>query len=119
MDAERRFYHWNISPADLAGLNPVRARDLLVACFYEAQKDTFARAKLKLKKIAGEAEVRASVLNMIQLVFKTQGFDFDNPSKRGLTAVANELARKALAWGTPEEIVASNQKKIQAILELL
>jgi hypothetical protein len=119
MDDERHFHLWTVSPADLENMDLIKARNLMVRCFYEAQKDTFARARIRLKKTANEGEVLSSVTNMIQLIFKTRGYDFDNPTKNGLRAIAEELIKKAAAWGTPAEVWENNQKQFYEIVARL
>lgn len=31
---------WSVSASDLTGMTPAKARDLIVQCFHEAQKET-------------------------------------------------------------------------------
>ena len=104
----------------LAGLTPVRARDLIVECFYYAQHETLARAKLKLG--AGhldEAAIRSSVVGAVRLAFKEAGGDFDHPTLGALSGAIDVLARKADAWGTPPDIVRHHHDQIVAMLRRL
>mgnify|MGYP001053264584 CR=1 FL=1 len=40
-----RFKRWFVSEEDLQGLNPIKARDIIIKCFFEAQKETFRKSK--------------------------------------------------------------------------
>jgi hypothetical protein len=54
MREQRNYVRWSIDPKDLAGIDPLKARELITTCFTEAQKETLARIKEKLGATAGD-----------------------------------------------------------------
>ncbi len=114
-----RFKRWFISEEDLTGLTPIKARDLIIKCFFEAQKETFARAKESLGKSADEKAILESVTNAVRVVFRETGGSFDNPSKEDLVRVVEGLARKSASWGTPQDIIEHHKAQIERVLRAL
>ena len=114
-----RFKRWFLQEQDLAGLDPVKARDLIIKCFYEAQKETFARSKQELGLSTNDEQLHASVQTAIKLVFKEIGEDFEKPTKATLMKVVDVLGRRASAWGTPQDIIEHHKGQIQKVLTIL
>ena len=111
---------WTMTDRDFEDLTPLRARDLVVECFYYAQHETLARARVRLG--AGhidEASIRAGVTGAVRLAFKEAGGDFDHPTAGALAEAIDVLARKAKAWGTPEDIVRHHHRQIERLLQRL
>lgn len=113
---DERFQRWRLKEEDLEDLDPAKARDLIINCFYEAQKETFARSKQTLGLQADEAGVHASVLSAIKLAFKETGEDFNNPTKKSLNKVVEVLDRKATSWGTPRDIIEYHRNEIMRVI---
>ncbi len=111
--------HWCIQDSDLEGVEPSAARDILIECFFEAQKETFARVKKDLGSRAEVEDVRRSVEQAVKLTFKEAGHDFANPTRRALEDVVQILARKAGSWGTPDDIIDHHMIEIQRLLDAL
>ncbi len=116
MEKNDRFHRWRLKEEDLRDLSPEKARDLIVKCFYEAQKETFARSKQLLGLRDDEKQLQTSVLSAIRLAFKETGGDFNNPTKNSLTKVVEVLGRKSKAWGTPEDIIEYHRSQIMRVI---
>jgi len=110
---------WNISDADLIDMTPVKARDLIVECFYQAQRETIAAAGRKLGQAQSSAELRDTVTGAVRLAFREATADFDHPTKSGLMAAVTILACKSQHWGTPPEIVEHHKAQIERVLQIL
>ncbi|MHB8882404.1 MAG: hypothetical protein ACYC69_12955 [Thermodesulfovibrionales bacterium] len=119
MTEEKKFSRWMLKDSDLKDLDAVKARDLIVKCFFEAQKETFARAKKDFGGSAEEADIMANVLTMVKMVFRDTGGDFENPDKKSIMAAIESLARKASAWGTPADIIDFHKSQIMRIITIL
>ena len=121
--SETLFKKWCINENDLEGINPVKARDLIVECFFEAQKETFKRVSEKTKNKSGRStrdeDVLKTVTAAIKLAFKDVEGDFENPTKESLTKVVEYLAKRAGTWGTPEDIINHHKGQIQKVLSYL
>jgi hypothetical protein len=113
------FQYWCISDADLQDLDPQKAREILVECFYEAQRETFARVKKQLGSRALEEDVRKSVVTAIKLAFKETGHSYEKPTRRALEDVVEMLANKAQSWGTPDDIIEHHKGEIQRLFAAL
>jgi hypothetical protein len=114
-DAER-FHRWRLKEEDMADLDPAKARDLIIRCFYEAQKETFARSKESLGLRAEEEQLQASVLSAIKRAFRETGGDFDSPTRQSLLKIIEVLGRKSLAWGTPPDIIEYHRSQIMRVI---
>ena len=113
------FNKWFTSMRDKIFLNPVKARDIIIECFYTAQQDTFARQKEKANPYASSKEVKDTVTAAIRAEFKAIGADFDNPRKKDLVEVVEILATKAKSWGTPDDIIQHHKGQIAKVLDAL
>lgn len=113
------FKRWFVSQRDLLYLDPVKARDVIIRCFYSAQKETFARIKEKVNQPASDAEIKNTVTAAVRSVFTTVGEDFDNPTEAGLAKVVSILASKAKSWGTPDDIIEHHKEQIKKVLDAL
>jgi len=114
-----RFKRWFVSEEDLQGLNPIKARDIIIKCFFEAQKETFARVKESLGRKVTDEEILDSVTNALRLVFKEIGGSFDNPTKEDLFKIVERLASKSASWGTPQDIIEHHRSQIEKVLKAL
>ncbi len=113
------FKRWFVSERDLPYLDPVKARDVIIRCFYSAQKETFARVKEKVNQAASDQEIKHTITAAVKSVFTTVGEDFDNPSPEGLVKVVSILASKAKSWGTPDDIIEHHKEQIKKVLDAL
>lgn len=110
---------WCPTDADLKNLDLEKARDLIVDCFFEAQKETLTRAKEQLGEVPDDATLRKDVETMVRITFREIGFSFDAPTKENLGLVVVGLAKKAKAWGTPKDIIEHHQGLIGRIFAIL
>lgn len=116
MSVTSEFGYWCVSPARLVGVDALKARDIMLDCFYAAQHETFKRAKQNMGTGWDEDAVRKSVAGAIRLAFDHVGADWDAPTKRDLEAVMDVLAKKASSWGTPQDIIEHHHKEMQRVL---
>jgi hypothetical protein len=100
-------------------MTTVKARDLIVKCFYEAQKETIDAAGKNIGQVQNDAELHNTVIGAVRLAFRDAGGDFDQPTKDGLMAVVQILARKSQQWGTPQNIVEHHKNQIERVLQAL
>ncbi len=116
---EKKFQLWEIDFKSIGKLTPEKVRDLIIECFFHAQKETFKYTKKKLyKKEPTDDEIRNSVITLVQMTFKEIGGDFDNPSLDALKKVVENLAKKAKAWGTPDEIINHHKNQIEKLIKI-
>jgi hypothetical protein len=119
MNEEHKIDLFEIDIKELAALTPLKARDLIVECFFNAQKETLFRAKQRLGNEANDNTLRHSAANIVKTAMKDTGGDFNSPTKEILQTVVPLLAKKASAWGTPADIVERHKEQIQNMLERL
>ena len=110
---------WCPTDAELKGLKVDKARDMIVNCFFQAQKETLARAKERLGKTPEDGALHKDVENIVRMTFKELGFSFESPTKESLGAVVMALARKAEVWGTPKDIIEHHKVLIGKIFASL
>lgn len=113
---DTKFTRWECKDSDLKDMTPSKARDLIIQCFFEAQKETFSRAKKTLGKETADSELHSSVEGAVRLTFKEVGGNFENPSREDLGKAVQALARKASSWGTPDDIIEHHKGQIMKIL---
>jgi len=113
------YSRWCVAPSHLEQLDESKARDLVVECFLDAQRETFVRMKENVGITPDEASLRRSVKGAVRLAFVNTGGDFDNPTCQSLERAIGELAAKAAAWGTPGDIIAHHKAQIGMVLARL
>lgn len=119
MKENKRFKRWSVKESDLADMTPVKARDLLIECFYNAQKETFLRARKQLGVVSSDEDIYASVVAGVRKAFIEVDGDFDRPTKAVLSKVLEILVKKSISWETPKEIIEHHKSEIKKILEKL
>ncbi len=117
--ADGVFNRWSLGERDLQDLDAVKARDLIIKCFYEAQRETFARSKQELGRSADAEELMASVTSAVKVAFREVGGEFSAPTVATLRNVVDVLGRRAASWGTPKDIIAHHGAQIRRVLQLL
>lgn len=113
------FVRWFLNEHDVEGLTPVKARDLIMRCFYEAQKETYARSRQSLGLTTSDDAIAQSILATLKLVFKEVDAVYEQPSAQDLMKVVEVLARKAMAWGTPEDVIQHHKLQIEKVFRIL
>ena len=119
MSEAKKFTRWHLQDEDLSGLNPIKARDLIVKCFFEAQKETFARIKQDMGGSTSDKDLMSNVIASIKMVFREVGSDYENPTKEGIMKAVESLAKKAGSWGTPQDIIEFHKGQIMKVLGIL
>ncbi|MBI4684913.1 MAG: hypothetical protein HY755_06915 [Nitrospirae bacterium] len=119
MKKSGKFHRWSLEEDDLADLSPAKARDLIIKCFYESQKETFLSARRQLGVRSSDEDIHASVVAGVQLAFRETGGDFEHPTREGLMKVVDVLAKKSSSWGTPPDIIQHHICQIRKIVDRL
>lgn len=110
---------WSVTAVDLTDMTPVKARDLIVQCFQEAQQEHLAAASEFIHQPHDETNLRNMVIGAVRLAFKESGGDYDEPNKASLLKVVDVLARKSEQRQTPKEIIAHHKGEIERVLRAL
>ncbi len=110
---------WSVTAADLVNLTPTKARDLIVECFLQAQKDHLADASEFIHQTHSDSDLRNMVEGAVRLAFRESGGDYDQPTKSSLMNVVGVLARKSEQRNTPREIIAHHKGEIERVLRAL
>ena len=115
------FKRWECrDECEATGMTPMKARDLIIKCYFEAQRERFSREQKSLSdKKANDDELHKSAAAAVKVVFKEMGGDFENPTKFYLDQAAQSFAKKAAAWGTPADIIAHQKVQLTKIMESL
>lgn len=116
---DKKFVRWEVQPAELRMMDTKKARDIIIKCFFEAQKETIARAKEKLGNTADDDSILKSVTAIVKTTFTEVKSNFDNPTKEDLMQVIGSLAKKSQGWGTPADIIEHHKKQIEKVLSAL
>jgi hypothetical protein len=113
-DAER---FWSLPAKDLESTTPLRARDLVVECFCQAQHETFALSATRLGRApASEDDVRRKVTAAVRAVFRELDANWEDPSLDDLSRVVAVLGQRASAWGTPDAVIRHHGAQISQLL---
>jgi hypothetical protein len=113
------FYKWTASNEQLFGLDLAKARDLVVECFYTAQKDKFQALKEKAGIPSSEKDVYDSITVMVRLAFVEVEGDFQQPTKEKLLKVVDFLNAREVMWGTPRDVVEHNKAQMLKVVNKL
>ncbi len=110
---------WFLRPSYLVGLTPAKARDLLVRCFFESEKDVY----LQTHRIYGDrldhVDVRKLANDTVRRAFEQTGHDYHHPTKQALQEVVNVLMKKAAAWNMPPDVIVHNREQLARIISSL
>jgi len=119
MTEPERFHRWECCEDDFKDMNPAKARDLIVKCFFEAQKETYHRTKQAIGVSDTEEEIHKTVVAGIRGTFKEIGGDYEQPTKETLMKVVEGLAKKAKLWGTPSDIIEYHKQCMDKVFGVL
>lgn len=110
---------WFCTPADLVGLDALRARDLIVECFFQAQHEAMSRSNEARGLAADTDAVRMEAEGAVRNAFKRTNGDFKRPDKASLAAAVDALAESASHLGTPSDIIEHHKRQIGLVLSAL
>lgn len=111
---------WLVPECEFRSVTTARARDLIVECFFQAQHETFERAKQRVGSRAfDEQAIRSAVVAAVRVAIKEVGGDFDRPTPASLLQMVEVLARKAESWGTPADVIAHHRAQVGRLLVAL
>ncbi len=109
----------SLTAEELSSLDPLRARDLVVRCFYAAQHETFERAAKSMHAIPTEVDLKKTIEGAVRLAFRSAKGDFENPTAVTLQAAVEILAAKAAAMGTPPDIIEHHRTELARVFAAL
>jgi len=109
------YHRWTLNKEDLVGLTPLRARDIIVQCFFEAQKETLARTSDTMDVAA----IKQQAVGLVKGTMESIKEDFDSPTRQSLVKLLDELGTKAYSWGTPADIIMHHMRQMQDVLKAL
>jgi hypothetical protein len=112
-----QFKRWYCAPSDLVGLTPQHARNLIVDCFIQAQRETMERSRAGIGLDTDPEIIRAEAEHTVRDAFENTGGDFDNPDKASLDRAAESLLQTARNLGTPPDIMRHHEQQIAMMLE--
>jgi hypothetical protein len=113
------YERWFCTPADLLEIDPGRARNLIVECFFEAHHEAMTRSNALRGLDTDPDLVRMEALGAVLNAFKRTGSDYNNPDKAGLIRVVGSLADNASVLGTPRDIIEHHKQQIAIVLAAL
>lgn len=108
-----------LSNEELENLTPLGARDIVVRCFYNAQRETFERAAQRIGAKPSDEELRKTVEGAVRLAFRAAKADFENPTRASLMEAVQSLASKAAAMGTPPDIIEHHRTQLGKVFAAL
>ena len=116
-----RFKKWEVKSSSLIGLTPVKARDLLVDCFYTEQKATFRAISSGDDRVAPPSgdDIYRRVSAAVRFAFMEVGGDFTKPTISAIERAVDFLANRAALWGTPSEVTKHNKAQMRKVVEAL
>jgi len=115
MDEEKVLGFWEVPAKDLIDITPIKVRDIIIHCFFEAQKETIARSR----EICNDEETHNIVVNLLKFTFKEVNEDYDAPTNESLAKVVQALASKSASWGTPKDIIEYHMGQIMKVVAAL
>lgn len=108
---------WKLPLETLHSPTARQARDLMIECFFHAQRETLARVKQTLaSRVPSDEELHRDIRGMVRLAMKENGDEFESPTVNSLARLLGALRTKASAWGTPDDIVAHHRAQIDVLL---
>lgn len=116
-DANEPAQLWSLPVEDLQSPTPLRVRDLIVECFVQAQRETFARGAVHLGRAhPSDADLRRVAGSTVRAAFREVGAKWDQPSPRELTLVVKALSVRAAEWGTSADVVQHHIGEIARLI---
>ncbi|MDP2183183.1 MAG: hypothetical protein Q8K99_11530 [Actinomycetota bacterium] len=105
---------WRVSEDELRDMNPVRARDLIIECFFRTQSQAL-RVSSERHRDVRDRELRDTMCVALRLRFEDLGLDFENPTADCIGTIADELTREAEIWGTPVHVLEHHIGELRKI----
>jgi hypothetical protein len=104
---------------DLAGVDIFGARELVVRCFFNAQRETLERMATQRGPPPSDAELQQIVVGAVRLSFRQTGGDFEHPTPPTLRAAVQSLAERSAAMGTPRDIIEHHRGQLERLFMAL
>jgi hypothetical protein len=112
-----KFERWYCVPSDLVDLTPQHARDLIVECFFQAQREALERSRAGMGLDTDLGAIRAEAEGAVRDALTRAGGDFENPDKASLDQAVESLLQMARSMGTPADIMRHHEQQIAMMLE--
>ena len=116
MARDRAYKEWRLDEVPPVELDAAAARDVMLDCFYRVYGEHFEATKEMLGVSSTEKGVKQSANGVLRIAFRHVGGSYDEPTKEQLEQVAEYLAEKSRAWGTPDDVVARHQQEMLRVL---
>jgi hypothetical protein len=112
------YKRWVIKEEDLRDLSPIKIRNLILNCLFEAQKEAFLHnAQDEEDREVDLNIIKESMESILHAGFKEIGGNFDDPTQEHLEQLIQYLADKSKSWGTPREIVDYHFFQMKKIID--
>lgn len=112
-----QFKRWFCLPSELIGLTPQHARDLIVECFFQAQRETMERTRVAIGLDPDLDAIRAEAESAVRNAFVRTDGDFESPDKESLERAVESLLETAESMGTPIDIMRHHEQQIAMMLD--
>ncbi len=110
---------WYCLPGDLVEIDAIRARDLLVECFYHAKREELARGHAVIGLEATEDQLHMQAEGFVRTAFRRTGGDFNSPDRASLEAALESLAETAAHYGTPQDIITHHVAEMSRVFDAI
>ncbi|MCK5598316.1 hypothetical protein KAI78_01730 [bacterium] len=107
---------WAISDEDLVDLNPAKVVELMIQCFFAAQKETFRQAKDRLGFDTSDDKIMNSVRTIVKKNFKSIDVVPEEANLDDIIKVMENLAYEAKCFGTSDEIIHHHQQEMMKVI---
>jgi hypothetical protein len=114
--AADQYGEWRAAPEFESELDAVSIRDMLVECFFEAQKEVFARTKNKMGTSADKDALRTSARGAVRSAIGRVGGSYDEPTIESLQQAMEVLGSKARTWGTPDDVIERHMSEMNRVM---
>ena len=106
---------WSVNKKDLIGLTPIKARDLIIDCFFEIQRDSYVRSL----GLSDEKQWKIMAVSTVRRTMSELHENFDTPSKQSLVRLVEGLAEKSSTWGAPPDEIVHHMMQLSELLNAL
>lgn len=112
-----QYQRWFCIPSDLVDLTAQRARDMIVECFFHAQRETIERTRVATGLDTDLSAIRMQAEDAVRGAFTHTGGDFEKPDKASLERALESLLETAQGFGTPADILRHHEQQIAMMLD--
>lgn len=107
---------WVATEAAKRDVDASVARDMLVECFLQAQKETLEHAKTSLGTTVDDDALRRTARGAVRNAINRSGGCYEDPDRDSIEGAMEVLAAKAKTWGTPDEVISRHMGEMSHVL---